>query len=125
MSFLCFGQEQTENAFQKIDSIELYLSKQKLSDSSSIATSHYFIGELFRKNTPYSDSAYFHYHKAEKISRNLRDNLGTAKILYGIAVIQQLEKDFIGSEVTSIEAISLLESVSETDEVQQYRSFIY
>ena len=50
----------------------------------------------------------------------LKDNFNTAKSLLQIAIIQKNEKDFIGSEVTSIEAISLLESLKEDNEIIKY-----
>ncbi len=56
-----------------------------------------------------SDSAYFYYYNAEKVYRSIKNDLELAKTLLKIAVVQKNEKDFIGSEVSTIEAISLLE----------------
>ena len=48
-----------------------------------------------------------------------------AKTFYGIAVIQCNEKDYTGSEVTSIEAISLFETLESSNNVNKYKSFVY
>ncbi|MEC3906694.1 sensor histidine kinase [Tamlana sp. 2201CG12-4] len=125
VSILSFGQGLSKSVFNDIDSIQRDFLSQKITDSSKVGFAHYQLGEIFRKRTPYTDSAYFYYHKAEKIFRDIQDNLNIAKTLYGIAVVQQLEKDYTGSEVTSIEAISLLGNIRETNEVKQYRSFIF
>ncbi|MDO5979652.1 tetratricopeptide repeat-containing sensor histidine kinase [Flavivirga spongiicola] len=109
---------------QIIDSIKQNVLDNKYQDSLSIANAHYNIGELYRYSV-LGDSAYYHYHKAEKIYKNLKKNLSIAKTLYGIAVIQKNEKDLTGSEITSIEAISLLGLLNETNEVRKYKAFIY
>ncbi|MDO5968583.1 sensor histidine kinase [Flavivirga aquimarina] len=108
-----------------IDSLSHEVVNLKVKDSSSIARAHFSLGEIYRKRIPLADSAYFHYHKAEKIYRKLSEEFNIAKALYGIAVIQCNEKDFIGSEVTAIEAITLLESLDETNGVKKYKAYIY
>ncbi len=108
-----------------IDSVKKRYLNRTVKDSSLIAKANYNIAELYRKSTPLTDSAYFYYRNAEKLYRKLNDKFNTAKVLYGIAVIQKNEKDFIGSEVTSIEAISLLESLEKSNNVRQYISYVY
>ncbi|GAA4268380.1 tetratricopeptide repeat-containing sensor histidine kinase [Hyunsoonleella aestuarii] len=119
-----FATSQQTNYLHKIDSIQENIFNSKSKDSSLIAKAHYNIGELYRYNF-LTDSAYFHYHRAEKIYKSLNERYRLAITLYGIAVIQKDEKDFTGSEVTSIEAISLLESLDETNDVRKYKAFIY
>ena len=127
MLFACLNYSfcQRSKEFQKIDSLKQCILNLKSSDSSSIAEFHYVIGEYYRKTTPFADSAYFHYHNAEKIYRFIKAKYELAMTLYGIAVIQKNEKDYMGSEVTSIEAVSLLESLEETDNVNKYKAFLY
>ncbi|WP_303318355.1 tetratricopeptide repeat protein [Flavivirga abyssicola] len=108
-----------------IDSIKKSYINRKNQDSISIAKANYNIAEIYRKTTPLTDSAYYYYNNAEKLYRKLNDKFNTAKVLYGIAVIQKNEKDFTGSEVTSIEAISLLESLEKSNSVNQYISYVY
>lgn len=109
---------------KSIDSIERRLIESKGLDSVSIANQHYKIGELFRKSL-LSDSAYYYYSKSEKIFKKFNLKYETAITLYGIAVVQCYEKDYAGSEVTSFEAISLLEELEETNSVKEYKAYLY
>ena len=118
-----FGQHKSD--LEKIDSLKKYVYNSKGQDSTSLATANYNIAEYYRKTTPFADSAFFYYHKAEKIFKQLNTKYELALTLYGIAVIQKNEKDFIGSEVTSIEALTLLEYLNENDNVINLKSFIY
>ncbi len=118
----CFSQKTDD--LRIIDSIQIDISRSKFTDSTNLANAHYRIGELFRYNF-LGDSAYFHYNKAEKIYRSKKNKIRIARTLYGIAVVQCNEKDFTGCEVTSVEAISILESLKETNEVIKYKSYIY
>ncbi len=116
---------QRESSILKVDSIKKkYLNKKSI-DTLSIARAHYSLGEIFRRELSLTDSAYYHYFKAEKIYRAKKYNYGIASVLYGIASIQRNEKDFLSSEVNSIEAISLLEKVRQTERVKERKSFLY
>lgn len=115
---------QTDKNIPKIDSIHKYLIKIKSSDSILIARQHYRIGELFRSSY-ISDSSYFYFQKAEKVFKKLGYKYETAATLYGIAVIQTYDKDYTGSEVTSFQAISLLEELNQSNKVRKYKAFIY
>jgi len=125
-TLICFysAWSQLRTNIEKIDSIQRRVLGQPNRDSLAIAVANYNIGELYRYSLV-SDSAYAYYHKAEKIfeKKNLQYEL--AKTFYGIAVIQCNEKDFTGSEVTSIEALSLLDQLEETNDVNKYKSFVY
>jgi two-component system NarL family sensor kinase len=124
--FLCFANShsQIEQNLQKIDSIHNLLKNSKTFDSLSVAKEYYKIGELYRYSLK-SDSAYFYYNKAEKVFKRTNSWYELAVTLYGIAVIQCNEKDYTGSEVTSIEAILLLENLETTNNVNKYKSFVY
>ncbi|WP_308993197.1 sensor histidine kinase [Mariniflexile litorale] len=110
---------------KKIDSLKQFVISAKEQDSSSIAEAHYIIAEYYRKATPLTDSAFYYYHKAEKIFKQLNTNYQLALTLYGVAVIQKNEKDFIGSEVSCVEALSLLDPIKETDDIINLKSYIY
>lgn len=123
--FLNYSFSQQSEDLKKIDSLKRFILSAKAQDSSSIAESQYTIAEYYRKSTPLTDSAFYYYHNAEKIFRQLNSNYELGLTLYGIAVIQKNEKDFIGSEVASIEALSLFEQLKETDEVITGKSSVY
>lgn len=114
---------QKANNFRVIDSIQRK-GLFNIQDSMLIANAHYKIGEQYRYSF-LGDSAYYHYYKAEKIYRKIKDNFKTAITLYGISVIQKDEKDFTGSEVNSVEAISLLNLLEETNDVNKYKSYLF
>jgi len=120
----CKSLGQVNNNLRKIDSIQRSVLKSSIQDSITIANANYQIGELYRYAF-FADSAYTYYHKAEKIFRSLGDTYQTALTLYGIAVIQKNEKDFTGSEVSSIEALSLLDELEESNDVRKYKAYIY
>ncbi|GAB1857223.1 hypothetical protein MHTCC0001_20590 [Flavobacteriaceae bacterium MHTCC 0001] len=116
---------QNASTVEKINSLRnSYLSNKNVTDSLIIAEANYKIGELYRYSYKV-DSAYYYYYKAEKVFKKLNDKLKTAKTLYGIAVIQKDSKDLTGSELISIEAISLLDELEQNNEVRKYKSFLY
>jgi len=86
----------------------------KIKDSLNIATANVYVGKFYLKASK-SDSAYFYFYRAEKIYKTLKNDIELAKVLYSIAIIQKNEKDFIGSEVTTIEAISLIEPLGDLE----------
>ena len=108
----------------KIDSIHKNISNFKIVDSTKLAVAYYSLGEEYRYNF-LTDSAYYYYNKTEKIARNLNKKLLLAKTLYGISVIQSEEKDYTGADVTSFEAIALLESFENVLEADKYKSYVY
>jgi two-component system NarL family sensor kinase len=115
---------QIEGNLQKIDSIKTILIITKSSDSVFLANQNYKIGELYRYSL-ISDSAYFYFQKAEKVFRKYNNKYETAITLYGISVCQTYDKDYTGSEVTSFEALKLLEELEQTNNVVKYKSYIY
>lgn len=123
---ICFSNlnAQVNEDLRKIDSIHKYLRGSKLSDSIFIANQHYMIGELYRYSL-LSDSAYIYYQKAEKVFKKFNYKYEAAITLYGISVVQCIEKDYTGSEVTSVEALSLLEDLKEDKNVRKYKAFIF
>lgn len=124
---VCLNYSFTQESYnlKKIDSLKHIVLNTVGQDSTLIAETNYTIAEYYRKATPYADSAFYYYHRAEKIFKRLNTSYQLALTLYGIAVIQKNEKDFIGSEVSSIEALSLLELLKENEDVLNSKSFIY
>ena len=119
-----FSFAQENYNFQKIDSLKKNILNSKFQDSLLIAQANYKIGELYRFSF-LGDSAYYYYYKAEKLFKSLNKEYELALTLYGVAVVQKNEKDFTGSEVTSIEALSMLNELRQTKEVKRYKSYVY
>ena len=119
-----YSNGQSETRIKAIDSITQNVLKSNTKDSLTIANANFTIGEHYRYSY-LADSSYYYYHKAEKYYEKLGEKLQLARTLYGIAVIQKNEKDLTGSELTSIRAIALLETLVETNEVRKYKSFIF
>lgn len=115
---------QNESRLFLIDSLKKNVLNSKITDSSVIATAHYNIGELYRYSA-LGDSSYYHYYQAEKIFRKQNAPFQLAKTLYGIAAILTTEKYYTGAEVTSFEAIRLLENEQVSNDVNRYKSFVY
>ncbi|MBJ6367759.1 tetratricopeptide repeat-containing sensor histidine kinase [Snuella sedimenti] len=96
-------------------------SKRK--DSSAIALISKKLGYYYYDRSV--DSAYYYDNKAEKLFLALNDKFNRAVVLLDIALLQADEKDFTGSELTSINALSLLNELNETSEVLRYKAFVY
>lgn len=124
LSFKVSNSQSKKSNFELIDSLKTNVINSNIRDSLLIADAHYRIGELYRYSIQ-PDSAYFHYHNAEKVYRNRGVNQKLALTLYGIAVIQKNEKDYTGSELSSIEAISILDKLEDSEKVLKYKSNVY
>ncbi|MDO5986829.1 sensor histidine kinase [Flavivirga amylovorans] len=111
------------NNLKKLSYRNLNLA-EKNKDSSAIAYSHYYLGELYRY-TFKNDSAYYYYRKAENFFRRFSYDFETVLTLYGISGIQCDERDYKGGESTSIESLVLLDRLRESNDVYKYKSFIY
>lgn len=95
----------------------------RINDTVSLANANKNLGYYYFDRT--IDSAYYYNNKAEKLYRSLNDYFNTAVVLLDIALLQQDEKDYTGSEITSIQGISLLDKLEETNEVIRYKSYFY
>ena len=60
-----------------------------------------------------NDSAFYYYDLSRNISRKLGDTLETGRRLLSIAKLQRESKDYLGSEISSIEALNYLEPIKE------------
>jgi len=79
----------------------------KLNDSSSIAELYWDLGNYFF-NTNYKDSSFYYYTKAEKLYEKLNNGFYAGRMLVNKAIVQTSIRDYTGSEITSYQAISLL-----------------
>ncbi|CAL2081261.1 tetratricopeptide repeat protein [Tenacibaculum sp. 190524A02b] len=89
-------------------------------DSSSLAK-YYHFKALYYKILYKNDSAYYFYHKSKNISKELKDSLEIGKRLLSIANLQREAKDYLGSEISSIEALKYLEYI----ESNEYLKWVY
>lgn len=81
--------------------LELSLS---LGDTSKIAETNWDLGNYyFRRNQ--NDSSYYYYNKAYNLYEAVEEDFIAGRMLFNMAVIQNNNKDFAGSEVTTIKAI--------------------
>ncbi|AUC16649.1 hypothetical protein BTO06_16505 [Tenacibaculum sp. SZ-18] len=56
-----------------------------------------------------NDSAYFYYQLSTNISKLLKDSLAVGRRLLSMAVVQRRVKDYLGSQISSFEALKYLE----------------
>lgn len=76
-------------------------------DTVSIAKAHVYLGDYF-KETVLSDSALYHYLRAEKIYQVLRDNENLATVKINEAGVQWNENDYFASEASALQALKYL-----------------
>lgn len=98
----------TENfdEFKRINARTLELAR-KNRDSLAMAIANHNLGWYHHRNRVQNDSAYYYYTTAYKISEQLELTSRQVDILINISEIQDLEKDYIGSEESAIKAIKL------------------
>ncbi len=85
----------------------LKLFEQK-EDSLSLAK-YYHYNALEHRIKFNLDSTYFFYNESRKVSLLLNDSLEVGRRLLSIAVIQRQARDFLGSEVSAVQALQFLE----------------
>jgi len=87
---------------------------QRLNDSLSLGMAYYNLGWALREKAQ-NDSAYYYYFRAQKTFHNLKNSQTEGEILLNIADIQELIKDYSGSDETAIKGINLIEALPEND----------
>ena len=92
----------------------------KIKDSVNLAANYWDLG-IFYGDYELKDSAYFSYYKAQKLYESLRNNKNSGIMLINMAIIQKDQKDYTGSEITTIKAISQLKELN--DYVQLYKGY--
>ncbi|WP_028891661.1 ATP-binding protein [Tenacibaculum sp. 47A_GOM-205m] len=86
----------------------LYLKNK---DSSILAKNLHFKA-LEQRVLLNIDSAYFYYHQSKDISKKLQDSLAIGRRLLSIGLIQKNVKDYLGAEISLIEALKYLEPIN-------------
>ncbi len=100
-----------KKAFRDASEKIMYLANG-LNDTASVARSTSFLGNYYW-DVHKVDSAYYYFYEAEKKYALIKDDTNTGRMLLNMAIIQKNEKDYIGSENTTIRAISYFEPLED------------
>ena len=87
-------------------------------DNPNIAKAYSYLGDYY-VNTSKKDSAYLFYTKAEKIYSKLNDNTNLGSIYVSIAIVQNYENDFLGSELSAVKALNVLNGTSQKAKIHE------
>ena len=101
------------NLYREINYKNLKLAR-KLNDSLALGIANHNLG-WYHHVESHNDSSYYYYYKAQKIYKSLKDKENEVSVLLSLADIQETIKDYIGSEETAVQAISILESLPQTN----------
>ncbi len=82
-----------------------------LGNDSVLLAKVYHFKALQKKLTYTNDSAFYFYQKSINVSKLINDSLAVGRRLLSMAVLQRNAKDYLGSEISSIEALKYLESL--------------
>lgn len=88
----------------------------KLGDTSKIAESYWDKGNFFFKTTK-SDSAYYYYNKAFTLYDKIDMDFYAGRMLLNMAIVQKQIKDYIGSEISTVEALKKIEPLEKPQQV--------
>lgn len=98
--------------FKKVNYENLKLAT-KLKDTFVIAIAYSNLGYYYVDKQ--QDSSYYYYTKALKSYTDLKDLTSQASILTSLGKIQLSEKDYVGSEENTIQALKILQNLPETE----------
>lgn len=91
------------------DLLKLY---KKNNDSINTAKVYWRLGYSYQ-NLFKQDSAYYNYYLAHKYYLGLNNDLNAGNMLLNMAIIQESVKDYTGSEINTVKAISKLKPYNE------------
>ena len=114
LSLLYFMLEDYES-FKRVNYENLRLAT-KLNDTLVIATANSNLA-WYNHHFQQYDSAYYYYTKALKKYEEIDDFFGQETILQNISLIQLIEKDYVGSEESAIQALKLTQKLSQSEKV--------
>jgi signal transduction histidine kinase len=98
------------DTFGRISKKTLQLTRLN-NDTINKARAYSDLGYYFRLKSKL-DSAFYHYNKSLKIHKLMGNNLLEGDMLLSMATIQSISKDYIGSEINTIKAISKLKNTN-------------
>ncbi|SDR72314.1 Anaphase-promoting complex subunit 5 [Christiangramia echinicola] len=94
---------------------QLGLENKKLSAEAQWDLGNFFYGQSI------IDSSYYHYYRAYKEYNAISDPYYAARMQLNMAILQENVKDYIGSEVSTIEAVQVFENLGKKK--QQYIAY--
>ena len=103
--------------FREVNKKSTSLSK-KLNDSISLAANYWDLGNFYSNNV-IKDSAFYSFSKAQRIYEALRNDYFSGRMFLNMAIVQSDVKDYIGSEITTIKAISYLKPLKKYKQLYQ------
>ena len=89
---------------------QLYTIYKLEQDSFALAKYYHYKALLHRVKFS-KDSAYYNYHISKNISKKISDSLEVGRRLLSLSNMQREIKDYLGSEISSIEALHYLEPI--------------
>ncbi|WP_296148775.1 tetratricopeptide repeat protein [uncultured Flavobacterium sp.] len=103
------------NRFYNMNRLEEYrkvtkiISKNSIAvnDNQNIAKAYSYLGDYYASNSK-KDSAFLYYTKAEKIYIKLKDNVNLGSTYVSMALVQNYESDFLGSQLSAVKALNIL-----------------
>ncbi|TYB78183.1 tetratricopeptide repeat protein [Bizionia saleffrena] len=88
----------------------------RLKDSLRMAYATNNLGYYFQE-TNVLDSSYYYYAKARKLYQSQGKVRNQASVLLNMAIIQEQERDFMGSEISAIKAVEVLKTLAPSDAI--------
>lgn len=102
------------DTFQNINFKNLKLA-EKLRDTLALAIANQNLG-FYNQFNVINDSAYYYYSNASKLYDKISNIRGLGEVLMSIASIQELERDYLGSEENTIRAIELMQQLPQDND---------
>ena len=106
LSYIYFETADT-TVFRNINNEAIALTK-KLKDTSGLADVYWDLGDYLSDRLYKKDSGYYYYAEAQKLYEKTGDTFSSARMYISMAIEQIEIKDYIGSEINSVNAINLL-----------------
>ncbi len=103
------------DTFKNINFENLKLA-ESLKDTFALAVANQNLAVYYQIKTV-NDSSYYYYSNASKFYDKLNNIKGLGEVLLNIANIQELERDFLGSEENSIKAIELMQQLPKDNDI--------
>ncbi|MDX8552363.1 tetratricopeptide repeat protein [Tenacibaculum sp. 1B UA] len=101
------------NKLPLLKTITAQVDSLYLKTKDSILLAKYFhFNALQNKLTFTNDSAFYYYHRSKDISKNINDSLAVGRRLLSIAYLQRDAKDYLGSEISFVNALQYLEPIN-------------
>lgn len=104
---------QDYDLYAKLNHQNLKLAAQ-LNDSIAVVVANHNLG-IYHDISLQNDSAFFYYSKSRKLYNALNNKVKEAEMLINIASIQELEKDYFGSEESAVKAIKILNTLPNSE----------